>query len=141
MFHVGPFYEFGNTYPATGRGSEWYSYPITFSSTGRMIINTYGSLLYSIGEQDHIIKEITGDLWDKFGIQAFVYGGDITLVSQRGILSQIVELYEDNFYFGLIEDSGFELQYILYQEIPESNLLRLLGDSMCRRFIWHNQNI
>ena len=88
-------------------------------------IEIHDNELYQIS-----IQEITGSLWDDFRIQAFVYGGDITLVSQRGILSQMSELYEDSFYFGFNLDNrnpGFEIQYILYHEIPYSSLLRALG--------------
>jgi len=72
------------------------------------------------------IREITNDLWDKTGIQAFLYGGDVTLISREGVLSQLMDVYEDALYFNLITDNGFELLYIMYHEQPESALWQFL---------------
>jgi len=127
MFMVGYGYVFGNTDPRVWNSSEWYSYPITLDHNGRMMVHTDGSQLYSIGEEAHIIREITENLWEDFRIQAFVYGGDITLVSPRGILSQIPELHEDNFHFDISASPDFDIQYILYHEISYSSLLHMLG--------------
>jgi len=126
---------FGHDFSCTnpniwGLGSEGHSYPITLTPENRIIIHTEGSPLHNRGASAYVMREITDDLWERHRIQAFVFGGDITLISQYGILSQFSELHEDNFYFELTDDGAngdFEIQYILYHEIPYSSLLRLFG--------------
>jgi len=76
----------------------------------------------------HPLTDATGDLWENWGIQAFVYGGDTTLISRRGILSQIPELHDDMLYFDLVTQGDFETQYIMFHEREESKLWQLLGE-------------
>ena len=72
------------------------------------------------------VREEAYNLWDMLGIQIFVFGGDVTLLSKVGILSQMPELQEDNLYFDLTTSGDFELQYIMYHEQPDSRLWQLL---------------
>jgi len=75
-------------------------------------------------------NELTTTQWDELGIQIFEYGGDVTLISLCGVLSQMPELVNDNFHFTLyVLDSPsheHEVQYILYHELPYSSLWSLL---------------
>jgi hypothetical protein len=73
-----------------------------------------------------IFQDISGDLWDNHGIQIFLYAGDATIISRRGIISQIPELQEDNFYFDLSTSGDYEMQYIMRHEQPDSRLWQLL---------------
>ena len=73
-----------------------------------------------------IFQDVSGELWYRYGIQIFLYAGDATIISRRGILSQFPELHEDNFYFDLYVGGGFEMQYIMLHEQPESNLWQLM---------------
>jgi len=73
-----------------------------------------------------IFQDISGSLWNTHGIQIFLYAGDATIMSRRGILSQIPELQEDNLYFDLYIGGGFEMQYIMLHEQPESKLWQLM---------------
>ncbi|MCL2358003.1 MAG: hypothetical protein FWC70_12765 [Defluviitaleaceae bacterium] len=63
-------------------------------------------------------------------MQIFEYGGDVTLISPCGALSQMPELVNDNFHFPLWlsdpPDYEHEVQYILYHELPYSSLWSLL---------------
>jgi len=87
-----------------------------------------------------LVSDITTSQWDIWGIQIFVFGGDVTLIGGRGTLTQIPEFHDDTFYFPLATDADlihsggisfasreFEMQYIMYHELPESNLWRLLS--------------
>jgi len=73
------------------------------------------------------VRETTGDLWSHWGIQAFEWGGDTTLVSRRGVLSQIPELHDDILYFQLVTQGDFEVQYIMFHEREGSKLWQILG--------------
>jgi hypothetical protein len=76
------------------------------------------------------LRELTTTQWDEWGIQIFELSGDMQLISMPGVLSEIPELQEDNFLFRLYVDMEVaqrEIQYILYHEREESELLHLLG--------------
>jgi len=73
-----------------------------------------------------IFQDVSGDLWYTHGIQIFSFAGDATIMSRRGILSQFPELQEDNLYFDLYVGGGFEMQYIMLHEQPESKLWQLM---------------
>ncbi|MCL2358058.1 MAG: hypothetical protein FWC70_13050 [Defluviitaleaceae bacterium] len=76
---------------------------------------------------DVTVAETTGDLWSEWSIQSFEWGGDTTLVSRRGILSQIPELHDDILYFQLVTQGDFEMQYIMFHEREGSKLWQILG--------------
>ena len=69
-----------------------------------------------------IFQDVSGDLWHRHGIQIFLYAGNATIMTRRGILSQMPELHEDNLYFNLYGSGDFEMQYIMLHEKPESML-------------------
>ncbi|MCL1882516.1 MAG: hypothetical protein FWF81_02010 [Defluviitaleaceae bacterium] len=73
-----------------------------------------------------IFQDISGDLWSRYGIQIFSFAGDVTIISQQGVISQFPELQEDNLYFDLYFSGGFEMQYIMLHEQTESRLWQLL---------------
>jgi hypothetical protein len=75
------------------------------------------------------VREITNNLWEMWGIQAFEYGGDVTLIGRLGALSQIPEFNEDEHYFSLETTGEFELLYIMYHEREGSGLWQLLMPS------------
>ena len=78
---------------------------------------------------DILVREITNDIWEKWGIQAFEWGGDITLIGKHGTISQIPEFHEDEFHFELEVTYDFEVQYIVYHERADSMLLQLFTAS------------
>jgi len=110
----------------------------TFSlQNGRIVLNNDGSLRGGTPRcpprpypRRIQINELTTTQWDELGVQIFEYGGDVTLISLCGVLSQIPELADDSFHFPLdVLDSPFhehEVQYILYHELPYSSLWSLL---------------
>jgi len=75
-----------------------------------------------------ILQDVSGDLWENHGIQIFLFAGDATIVSRQGILSQFPEWQDDSLYFDLHVCGGFDMQYIMLHEQPESNLWQLLID-------------
>jgi len=77
-------------------------------------------------EPQTLIREETHGLWDLLRVQVFTFGGDVLLISRIEILSQLPELSEDNLNFDLEISGDFELQYILYHELPESTLWKML---------------
>jgi len=99
-----------------GQGSMNANYIITSDIDGRLIIHNHR----------YRVREITNNLWDEISIQAFIYGGDVTLISRTGILSELSDLFEDTIYFNLVVDGDFELLYIMYHEQPSSMLWQFL---------------
>jgi hypothetical protein len=76
------------------------------------------------------VWEITNNLWELWGIQAFEYGGDVTFISRRGVLSQIPEFNEDEYYFNLETTDKFELLYIMHHEREDSSLWQLFMEEI-----------
>jgi len=111
---------------------------LTFEN-GRLIMTNNP---YRWGRGD--LRELTTTQWEDFGIQIFEFGGDITLISKYGILSQMPELLEDSLIHTLNtsihpRDSGivYETQYIQHCELPGSSLWQLLmRDAPNYDYIW-----
>jgi hypothetical protein len=57
-----------------GRGSDSANFNITADPDGRLIVHPFSR------ERDVYVREITNDLWEKRRIQAFEWGGDVTLL-------------------------------------------------------------
>jgi hypothetical protein len=99
---------------AWGRGSDLGYEPITEEPDGRLTMRR------------GTVREVTHDLWENRGLQAFEWGGDVTLIGREGALSQIPEYHSDAFYFNLSIFGEFEMQYIMYHEREGSALWHLL---------------
>ena len=85
------------------------------------IHNTAPEIILDVPAQD-----VTNDLWERWGIQAFLYCGDVTFISRRGIISELPEFNENEHYFNLILSDDFELQYIMHHEREGSGLWQVL---------------
>lgn len=83
--------------------------------------NPYPEILMAVP-----VREITNGMWERWRIQAFILAGDVTLVGRHGTISQIPEFHEDEFYFNLVTDGNFEMQYIMHHEQESSQLWQLL---------------
>lgn len=96
---------------------EWLMNP---ENTWRLVIhNPEPEMLSEVP-----LQEITNGLWEKWGIQAFVYGGDVTLIGRHGTISQLPEFNEAEHHFALDITGEFELQYIY---VPRKRRLRLVA--------------
>jgi hypothetical protein len=85
------------------------------------IHNTTPEIILEVPAQD-----VTNDLWERWGIQAFLYCGDVTFISRRGIISELPEFNENEHYFNLVLSDDFELQYIMHHEREGSGLWQVL---------------
>jgi hypothetical protein len=97
-----------------GRNSDLGYFPITEEPDGRLVVRRGA------------VREITHDLWENWGLQAFEWGGDVTFIGREGALSQIPEHYGDALYFNLSIFGEFEMQYIMYHERENAALWQLL---------------
>jgi len=125
QFNTRPFFDY------IGASSD-FEIGLIYIYEGRLIVrkieNNWGRVY---------ITEKTTTQWDDWQIQIFQYAGDVTLISPLGVLSQMPQLQEDDFWFPLYITSpyrwnpqqarfDYEMQYILYHELPNSSLWHLL---------------
>ena len=102
-------------------GSMFWDWLINPDNAWRLnIINPYPEVVTNA-----IAREITNELWDEWGLQAFTYGGDVLFVGKINSISQIPEFKQDEFYFELEVLDDFEAQYIMYHERATSALWKL----------------
>jgi len=117
--------------------SELWQWLMDAENAGQLFISNPEPKVWPIP-----VREITNNMWSKWGIQAFVYGGDVTLIGGPGTLTEIPEFHEDTFYFPLATDADlmfedgtsfasfeYEMQYIMHHELPNSRLWQLLSQN------------
>jgi len=125
--------------PATrlNTGSE-RGFPLQVLPNGRIYVKEH-----NFGAAGSVV-ELTTTQWEEWGVQIFIFGGDITVIGRYGTLTSIPEFHEDDLYFPFIFGDSFspqgsarrlnyefEIQYIMHHEIVDSALMQLLLPAYC----------